>query len=255
MTTDYSAMPAHPSHATAASTLAYAIDSSGYRYYWATENLPETALGFLPAPGIMSLGGLLEHLEQLAGWVQSALTGTAALKTSSGLVPTRTSTLASLGACSAAVRAMAPADLEAVTVAHGSGPPLRIWNLIHGPLADFLTHVGQVRSWRRLSGCPAPVPRYALGLGPAEEAAAEPTTPPEHLRGLHIQDADLAESTFRDVAFTGSTFDDVSLSGAKFTNASFAGSTIHSVDLSNVNITDANIDGLRIDGELFRDPS
>lgn len=249
MSTDYSAMPAPAQDVSGPSVLAYAIDSAGYRYHWATEGLPETALGFLPAPGSMSIGGLLEHMEQLAGWLQSTLTGTAALKTGSGLVPTRTGTFASLGACSAAVRAMSSTDLQSVRMARGSGDPLPMWNIIHGPIADFLTHVGQVTAWRRLSGCPAPVPRYALGLGPVEEAAVEPSSPPAHLRGLHIQTADLTESTFRDVALTGAVFDDVSLAGAKFNNVTFAGATIHNVDFSNVNLTDANIDGLRIDGE------
>ena len=250
MSTDYSAMPAPADDISGAAVLAHAIDSAGFRFHWATENLPEEALGFRPSPGSMGLGALLEHLEQLAGWLQKTLTGTVALKNGSGLVPTRTNILASLSASSAAVRAMTPAELKAVTLARRSGEPMPVWNLIHGPIADFLTHVGQVTAWRRLANCPAPVPRYAEVLGPAEDAAA-PSTAAAPLRGLHIVDADLTESSFRDVALTGSIFDDVSLAGAKFNNATFAGATIHNVDLSNVNITDANIDGLRIDGELI----
>ena len=124
-----------------------------------------------------------------------------------------------------------------------------MWNLLNGPLADFLTHVGQITAWRRIAGCPAPAPQYLLGLAPIDDSSTVSTAEPR--KGLHIKDADLTESTFRDIALTGSTFDDVSLAGAKFNNATFAGATIHNADLSNVNITDANVEGLRIDGKLI----
>ncbi len=250
MSTDFSTMPNDPGDVSASSVLAHIIDSAGFRYYWATSGIPASALGFMPSPGSMTLGKLVQHLEQLAGWLRLTLTGTAAEAAGETLDTIRTQTLESLAASSASVRAMSATDLESVTLARGSGDALPIWNLMHGPLADFLTHVGQVAAWRRMAGNPAPVPRYALGLGPAEAASAPAVEAP---RGLQIQNADLSESTFQDVALTGSTFDDVSLAGAKFNNATFAGATIHNVDLSNVNITDANIDGLRIDGELISD--
>jgi hypothetical protein len=31
-----------------------------------------------------------------------------------------------------------------------------IWLLINGPLADILTHTGQILSWRRIAGSPVP---------------------------------------------------------------------------------------------------
>jgi FMN phosphatase YigB (HAD superfamily) len=31
-----------------------------------------------------------------------------------------------------------------------------VWNIMNGPLADALTHVGQINAWRRLSGNPTP---------------------------------------------------------------------------------------------------
>jgi hypothetical protein len=250
MSTDYSAMPSPPDEVSASTILARMFDAAGFRYFWATADLPQGALGFSPAAGSMELGQLLQHLESLAGWMHAGLTGAAFSGASETPGAVRSQTLELLAACSARVSAMAPADLHSVTLARGGGEALPMWNLIHGPLADFLSHVGQVTTWRRMAGCPGQVPRYARGLGP--DGAASVSQPKgDHPRGLHFQDADLTESTFRDVALTGSTFDDVSLAGAKFSNATFAGATIHNVDLSNVNITDANIDGLRIDGELI----
>jgi uncharacterized membrane protein len=43
------------------------------------------------------------------------------------------------------------------------------WNLINGPLADILTHVGQINSWRTISGSPAPRANPLRGLPPEAE--------------------------------------------------------------------------------------
>ena len=37
-----------------------------------------------------------------------------------------------------------------------SGARHSVWNIMNGPVADALTHVGQINSWRRLSGNPTP---------------------------------------------------------------------------------------------------
>ena len=42
-----------------------------------------------------------------------------------------------------------------ITASRSRGPQ-PFWSLINGPLADFLTHVGQVAAWRRQAGSPAP---------------------------------------------------------------------------------------------------
>lgn len=34
--------------------------------------------------------------------------------------------------------------------------PVPFWYLINGPIADALTHVGQISSWRRMAGNPQP---------------------------------------------------------------------------------------------------
>jgi hypothetical protein len=40
------------------------------------------------------------------------------------------------------------------------------WHVINGPIADALTHVGQVNSFRRLAGNPTPKANVFLGLPP-----------------------------------------------------------------------------------------
>ena len=249
MSTDYSAMPTPPGNASAATVFAHTLDAAGFRYYWASSGIHEAAFSFAPAPECMTLGELVQHTEQLAAWMHLNLVGTAAAASGDGPKTARSNTLQSLAASSAKVRAMTDEELMGVRVVRPDQEDLPVWNLLNGPLADFLTHVGQISTWRRIAGCPAPAPQYLLGLAPINDSSAPNAAEPR--KGLHIKDADLTESTFRDIALTGSTFDDVSLAGAKFNNATFAGATIHNVDLSNVNITDANTEGLRIDGKLI----
>ena len=42
------------------------------------------------------------------------------------------------------------------------------WHIINGPVADALTHVGQINSFRRLAGNPTPKARVFVGLPPKD---------------------------------------------------------------------------------------
>ena len=64
--------------------------------------------------------------------------------------------------------ASALAVLSGVTITGTrSKEPQPFWSIINGPLADGLTHVGQVASWRRMAGNPVPVADVFRGLPPA----------------------------------------------------------------------------------------
>jgi hypothetical protein len=54
-------------------------------------------------------------------------------------------------------------ELSRVTI---DGNPF--WYIINGPLADALTHVGQINSFRRMAGNPAPKARVFLGAPPKD---------------------------------------------------------------------------------------
>ncbi len=41
-----------------------------------------------------------------------------------------------------------------------------VWNIMKGPLADALTHVGQINAWRRLNGNPTPPANVFAGVPP-----------------------------------------------------------------------------------------
>ena len=166
---DYRTMPPPADEFSGPFVLAHAIDSAGFRYYWATEGMPSSALPFAPASDCMSLEKLLEHMSQLAGWMLVSLPGKASVEGGNDSSDPRAHTLACLAACSANVRSMSAAELQSLVLTRGDDT-LPIWNILNGPVADFLTHVGQVATWRRLAGCPAPAPRYLDGLGPADQS-------------------------------------------------------------------------------------
>jgi hypothetical protein len=54
-------------------------------------------------------------------------------------------------------------ELSRVTI---DGNPF--WYIINGPLADALTHIGQINSFRRIAGNPAPKARVFFGVPPKD---------------------------------------------------------------------------------------
>lgn len=243
----YAAMPTRNEPCEGASALSSMADALGFRYFWATAELPDKALAFRPPGGGMDLGGLMRHLRDLSWKIMGTVTGETPDRSDADLAAMRDSTLEWIKMASDALARMDASALAGIRITSSGGDEGDVWTLIYGPMADFLTHVGQVNSWRRMAGSPAPAVQHFRGLPPSGDSPAQ-AAPAEPFKAV---DMDLSESAFHDVALTGATFDDVSLAGAKFTNVTFAGATLHDVDLSNVNITDANLDGLRIDGELW----
>jgi hypothetical protein len=45
---------------------------------------------------------------------------------------------------------------------------LPFWHIVNGPVADALTHVGQINSFRRLAGNPTPKANVFWGLPPRD---------------------------------------------------------------------------------------
>ena len=54
-------------------------------------------------------------------------------------------------------------DLKGIII---KGRPF--WHIINGPIADALTHVGQINSFRRLVGNPTPKAQVFLGIPPED---------------------------------------------------------------------------------------
>jgi hypothetical protein len=146
---------------TGCSVLARMVDALGFRYRWATEGLRETDAGFRPTPEHMTLLELLAHIDGLVGISEESLGGQKHEKSENAEIEAlRERTLNRLSVLSQRLSKMTDSDLGRFQI---RGHPF--WNVVHGPLADALTHVGQINSLRRMNGNPCPKHSVFLGRG------------------------------------------------------------------------------------------
>lgn len=158
-------LPAGPPDAPG--VLACLARTLGFRYRWATDGMAEDTLAFRPVEGSMDMAALMGHLCDLAWWLRFTLTEERAPRPGAGVMGLRSATLEHLEAVSSALAEATPEALEELRIRRQDGSEYPLVHVIHGPLADFLTHVGQVTSWRRIAGDPAPAARVFLGEPPA----------------------------------------------------------------------------------------
>ncbi|MCP3916059.1 MAG: DinB family protein [bacterium] len=169
-------IPAPPDEVRGATVLARLVDGLAFRYRWATEGLTESELAFRPADGAMSTSELLDHVHKLARWVEGTVRRTLDGEPdrmderepiADGIGGVRESTLAYLGQLRAQLVEIEDAELAKIEITgtRAKGPQ-PFWSMINGPLADALTHVGQINTYRRIAGNPAPAADVFRGLPP-----------------------------------------------------------------------------------------
>ena len=172
-----SGLPPAPSELDGPGVLARLVDGMGFRYRWATEGLLAEELSFRPCAGAQTLGEVLGHMNLLLRWVQGSVSRTLDGEPEGidGGVPVapeawedlRADTRARLLDLRGVFANADPLDLARVTITGSPAKgPESFWCVINGPLADFLTHVGQVSSWRRMAGNPAPRADVFRGRAP-----------------------------------------------------------------------------------------
>jgi len=163
----YTTLPAPPDEVRTGTVLARLVDAIGFRYRWATEGLDEEMLGFRPVDGSYDLRGLLLHVVDLVTWVRGGLgpppEPAARPRT---LARMRRVTLETLVELREALLAADDASLAAFEIVHPTRGAFPLWHAINGPLADALTHIGQISSWRRIAGRPTPAAHVFLGTPP-----------------------------------------------------------------------------------------
>lgn len=154
-TLPYSEIPEAPKEFTAGTTAGRMIDGLGFRYYWATEGLTEKDLTFKPNKEARTT---LETIDHILGLSQVILNAT--LKKENGakqpqmtFKEKRRKTLENLEQASNIVKKSK--DISEFKMKFGK-TELPFWNVINGPIADAIWHVGQVVSFRRSSGNPFP---------------------------------------------------------------------------------------------------
>ena len=155
-------IPAYPESYTATTVAARMVDGLGFRYYWATEGLTEKDLAFKPGDSARTSRETLEHIHSLTQILVNAVnkkpTVSQATTPKMDFTQMREKTLNNLEEASKILKSN-QALLDSFPMIFQN--PTRttefpFWNLINGPIADALWHVGQVVSFRRSSGNPFP---------------------------------------------------------------------------------------------------
>lgn len=167
----YQQIPPAPEQFTAAATLVRLADGIAFRFRWATEGLREEDLDFRPCDGSMNMRELFDHLIFLMDLIHVALDPdrTGFRDKCADLESFRLNILRRITAIRDQLSSMSDVELARCQVPIKSGKVYPVWHLINGPMADILTHIGQINSWRRIAGNPAPKANVFLGLAPREQ--------------------------------------------------------------------------------------
>ena len=142
-----------PNDLTATNTLLRMVEGLAFRYRWATENLSEENIKFKPHPTSMSIEEVNAHIFDLVDSTNRVFGGEKQNKDSlNSFHKLRIKSLNILADLSERLKEMSDEDLSEIE--KNTSRKLPFWCWINGPLADALTHVGQITSWRRIAGNP-----------------------------------------------------------------------------------------------------
>ncbi len=156
----YYEIPKEADRYTAGTVAARMVDGLGFRYRWATDSLREEDLNYRPSPGARTSFETLVHIYELSIIIANATTSAVNESPdtkSMTLDQLRAKTLDNLYKASTNLRAAKDEDLKgfrAIFKRQSGTREFPFWNMINGPIADALWHVGQVVSFRRASGNP-----------------------------------------------------------------------------------------------------
>lgn len=155
----YYQIPDYPEAYTAGTVAARLIDGLGFRYYWATEGLRQEDLEFKPGEAARTTEETLDHIYGLSVIIVNAPKQEANVAPAGGdglaFEEKRRQTLENFKMASELL--LASEDISGYRIIFQRGEEsseFPFWNLINGPIADALWHVGQVVSFRRSSGNP-----------------------------------------------------------------------------------------------------
>ena len=156
----YSTIPEYPALYSPGTVAARMVDGLGFRYYWATENLRAEDLIFRPNEEARTTEETLDHILGLSQVILNA-----SLKKvhesidieGMSFEEKRAITLQNIRKAADIFRKAnndEMSEFEMVFQGDGQTTNYPLWNLINGPIADAIWHVGQVVSFRRSSGNP-----------------------------------------------------------------------------------------------------
>jgi len=157
----YKEIPAYPENFTSGALLGRMIDGLGYRYYWATEGLTAKDLAYLPGNDGRSAGDTVDHLlglsEMIANTMQHLPNVRPREEPPIDFAEKRKRTLMNLKVASDILKSSTTSEIETSNIIfqrNDNSSEMPFWHILNGPLADALTHVGQIVSFRRSAGNP-----------------------------------------------------------------------------------------------------
>ncbi len=161
MSLPYYEIPAYPDSFSAENVVARMIDGLGFRFYWATEGLRPEDLAFRPSPEARTSEETIDHILGLSSIIVNAVKQQPNVRSGEETSPLsfevkRKQTLDNLKTASDLLKD-AQASLSEYPIVFVNGDKrseFPFWNMLNGPIADALWHVGQVVSFRRSSGNP-----------------------------------------------------------------------------------------------------
>lgn len=153
----YYEIPDYPESYNAGSVSARIVDGLGFRYYWATEGLTEENLAFRPSEGARNVDETIDHIVSLTQILEDAVYerpfGGVDLEGLS-FAEKRAMTLENIQLASEKLKSSTAEDLARYDMIFSSGNEFPFWNLLNGPIADAINHVGQIITLRRTNGNP-----------------------------------------------------------------------------------------------------
>lgn len=158
----YATIPDYPENYTAGTVAARTVDGLGFRFYWATDGLRAEDLAFKPNDEARTTEETINHIYALSATLKNAVLGIAnegrAEVEKMSFNQKRAATLKNIKAASKILLSSSDEDVASYKIIFkrkdGTSSEYPFWNMLNGPLADAIWHVGQVVSFRRSSGNP-----------------------------------------------------------------------------------------------------
>ena len=154
-------IPPAPEQYTETTVMARMVEGLGYRYFWATEGLTANELSYRPTKEARSVEETLDHLLGLSETIRNACLAKANIRPmqleAMDFGQKRKQTLAYLSEASQLLRKAKSGEMDEFSVIFKRGEKefsFPYWNMINGPIADAIYHVGQIVSFRRTAGNP-----------------------------------------------------------------------------------------------------
>ncbi len=152
----YYQIPEYPETYNAGTVASRLVDGLGFRYYWGTAGLTESDLIYRPSEGARNVEETIDHILSLTQILVNAVNE----KHFEGIEidglsykDKRSKTLENIRKASEILKNANAEDLARYDMVFPSAK-FPFWNLINGPIADAINHVGQIITLRRSNGNP-----------------------------------------------------------------------------------------------------